>query len=128
MDERNYHFDFDFTPIGQAIRKAREPPLRFAGTSSPRLQCRLQGFPLKMRLPHGNPKALLAGIVYSRHRLRTAFGVGSLTCRKQNLSDTIYGIIFTSFPAHDWMFLWLFPHIRAKNNRTILIPENHPAM
>ena len=24
MDERNYHFDFDFTPIGQAIKKARE--------------------------------------------------------------------------------------------------------
>ena len=23
MDERNNHFDFDFTPIGQAIRKAR---------------------------------------------------------------------------------------------------------
>ena len=24
MDERNNHFDFDFTPIGQAIKKARE--------------------------------------------------------------------------------------------------------
>ena len=24
MDERNIHFDFDFTPIGQAIKKARE--------------------------------------------------------------------------------------------------------
>ena len=24
MDERNYNFDFDFTPIGQAIKKARE--------------------------------------------------------------------------------------------------------
>lgn len=24
MDERNSHFDFDFTPIGQAIKKARE--------------------------------------------------------------------------------------------------------
>ena len=24
MDERNKHFDFDFTPIGQAIKKARE--------------------------------------------------------------------------------------------------------
>ena len=23
MDERNNHFDFDFTPIGQAIKKAR---------------------------------------------------------------------------------------------------------
>ena len=24
MDERNNNFDFDFTPIGQAIKKARE--------------------------------------------------------------------------------------------------------
>ncbi len=24
MDERNNHFDFDFTPIGHAIKKARE--------------------------------------------------------------------------------------------------------
>ena len=24
MDERNNHFDFDLTPIGQAIKKARE--------------------------------------------------------------------------------------------------------
>jgi hypothetical protein len=24
MDERNNHFDFDFTPIGQAIKKACE--------------------------------------------------------------------------------------------------------
>lgn len=24
MDERNNHFNFDFTPIGQAIKKARE--------------------------------------------------------------------------------------------------------
>ncbi len=24
MDEKNNHFDFDFTPIGQAIKKARE--------------------------------------------------------------------------------------------------------
>ena len=24
MDERNNHFDFDFMPIGQAIKKARE--------------------------------------------------------------------------------------------------------
>lgn len=24
MDERNNHFDFDFTPIGLAIKKARE--------------------------------------------------------------------------------------------------------
>ena len=24
MDERNNRFDFDFTPIGQAIKKARE--------------------------------------------------------------------------------------------------------
>lgn len=24
MDERNNHFDFDFTPIGQTIKKARE--------------------------------------------------------------------------------------------------------
>ena len=24
MDERNNHFDLDFTPIGQAIKKARE--------------------------------------------------------------------------------------------------------
>ena len=24
MDERNNHFDFDFTPIGQAIKKVRE--------------------------------------------------------------------------------------------------------
>ena len=24
MDERNNHFDFDFAPIGQAIKKARE--------------------------------------------------------------------------------------------------------
>ncbi len=24
MDERNNHFDFDFTPIGQAVKKARE--------------------------------------------------------------------------------------------------------
>lgn len=24
MDERNNHFDFDFTPIGQAIKTARK--------------------------------------------------------------------------------------------------------
>lgn len=27
MDERNNHFDFDFTPIGQAIKKARDAQL-----------------------------------------------------------------------------------------------------
>ena len=30
MDERNNDFDFDFMPIGQAIKKARGPMSRFS--------------------------------------------------------------------------------------------------
>lgn len=48
MDERNNHFDFDFTPIGLAIKKAREARgmTREELNSSSRKSCKVGGTPI----------------------------------------------------------------------------------
>ena len=57
MDERNNHFDFDFTPTGQAIKKAREA----RGMTREQLSGIRKGFltqqdssPLEIALNHDN--------------------------------------------------------------------------